>query len=514
MNSARQFLLLGLAIIAAGCNAPTPGTVEPAPVAQGNARPDNITWFKGDVAAALETAHAQKKPILLYWGAQWCPPCHVLKETVFSEQAFIEKTRLFVAVYLDGDEAGAQRWGDTFHITGYPTMLVLASDQREISRISGGMDLNQYARVLDDALLDDRPMADILGHLAASSSIPATSDDCRRVAWNAWGLDEALSSASGDLANKLGRAANRCSSTDHTLGQRIEIFAAVAQASGDSPRVDPKILLSIQELLKSTGAADHYDALRYLAPEYFETLARSDPAAAKVLSDSYVAVMMQVAADPRFAGADQLGAVYAALLASNAVSAAESKTGLLHANAWKRVERELAALPTNAYLRSGIVTGVLEVMDALGKHEQAYALARREVETASYGFYYMSTLADICEALQRNDEALQWHERAYRESKGSATRFQWGANYLQALLRLAPTDETRIRTAGELVLGELAGSNGVYRRSRIRVEALNAKLVLWEKQAPAARKKTAQTLHNAYIKICGENCVPFLDESA
>ena len=62
-----------------------------------------IAWFKGDVDAAFKSARAANKPVLLYWGAQWCPPCKQLKSAVFSRPDFIEKSKLFVAVYLDGD---------------------------------------------------------------------------------------------------------------------------------------------------------------------------------------------------------------------------------------------------------------------------------------------------------------------------------------------------------------------------------------------------------------------------
>ena len=41
------------------------------------------------------------------------------------------------------------------------------------------------------------------------------------------------------------------------------------------------------------------------------------------------------------------------------------------------------------------------------------------------------------------DAALGWLERAYDESQGPATRFQWGANYLQGLLEMAPEDGAR-----------------------------------------------------------------------
>src|SRR5258708_7739769 len=75
-----------------------------------------IDWYPGDVGGAFQLAARERKPVFLYWGAKWCPPCLQLKSSVFSRSDFIAKTRQFVAIYLDGDDAGAQKWGETFHV--------------------------------------------------------------------------------------------------------------------------------------------------------------------------------------------------------------------------------------------------------------------------------------------------------------------------------------------------------------------------------------------------------------
>src|SRR5678815_3487077 len=137
-----------------------------------------IAWFKGNVDAAFASAKASNKPVLLYWGAQWCPPCKQLKSAVFSRPDFIEKSKLFVAVYLDGDLPDAQKWGDVFRVTGYPTVVVLKPDRTEITRVAGNMDLTLYARVLDDALGDVRPVKDVVA-LAKEGAAPLAATDCR-----------------------------------------------------------------------------------------------------------------------------------------------------------------------------------------------------------------------------------------------------------------------------------------------------------------------------------------------
>lgn len=82
---------------------------------------DEILWHAGDIDSAFAAARAARKPVLLYWGADWCPPCSRLKATVFRRPEFVERTRQFVAVNLDGDEPGAQRLGEEFGVDGYST---------------------------------------------------------------------------------------------------------------------------------------------------------------------------------------------------------------------------------------------------------------------------------------------------------------------------------------------------------------------------------------------------------
>src|SRR5579863_3069510 len=132
-----------------------------APVAA--VAPHEIVWFKGTMEQAIGAAQQQNRPLLVFWGAAWCPYCQALKKTVFTRADFIEKSKLFIPVYLDGDLPGAQAWGEKLKVTAYPTVLILRPDQTEISRLSGGMDLSLYALLIDDAIHDLRPIQAVLG---------------------------------------------------------------------------------------------------------------------------------------------------------------------------------------------------------------------------------------------------------------------------------------------------------------------------------------------------------------
>ena len=106
-------------------------------------------WFDGSVEQGFEKAASDGKLVLLYWGAEWCPPCHTLKDNVFSHPEFSSLADKFVAIYLDGDEEHAQKWGDELDVSGYPTVLLLdPSTKEEIVRLGSGLIFEDFKNSL------------------------------------------------------------------------------------------------------------------------------------------------------------------------------------------------------------------------------------------------------------------------------------------------------------------------------------------------------------------------------
>jgi len=482
----------------------TTPAIAAAPAHAGDtALPPGIPWFTGGVEAAFAESAKTGRPVFLYWGAVWCPPCHQLKATVFSRSDFQQKSQLFIPVYLDGDEPGAQKWADRFGISGYPSVLILNADRSEILRIAGGMDLSQYVTVLDAALENRRPVHEVLASLARPGA-RGSADDCRRVAWQAWGLEDTAVAASQLRGQQLRAAGQACAGSKADERARLAILAAsnFARAAAEHPGSLPKPLaLQVGAVLADPAAAvRQLDALLELGPPYFRALRDIDAPTAATQLGQYTSAMITAADAPAFARADQLGAITHGLLASKALATDGRPDARLVTLARERIARELAVKDV-PYVRSGIVTGAIEALDALDDHAQAYDIAKREIDTASSPHYFMSAVADECEALGRKDEALQWHERAYRASHGAATRFQWGSYWLIAQMKLAPDDGARVQEAGLAVLAELDAPDAIYRRSRIRLERIDTALKDWSRGNPA-RAPVAAALRTRTRSIC------------
>ena len=110
------FLVAAL-LVACGANQDQP--TQPSPESEAVLDPvKGIDWFEGSVEEAFAAAKESGKPVYLYWGAVWCPPCHAISATVFKSPEFIERSKLFVPVYLYVDTENAQAYGEKFGVRG------------------------------------------------------------------------------------------------------------------------------------------------------------------------------------------------------------------------------------------------------------------------------------------------------------------------------------------------------------------------------------------------------------
>ena len=94
-----------------------------------------------DIAAAIKTAEKEDKDLLLlYTGSDWCPPCKKLEADILSQEEFLEDAgSKYVLVKFDFPQSSEQseelvtqnqEWLKKYGIDGYPTIVLIDSDQR------------------------------------------------------------------------------------------------------------------------------------------------------------------------------------------------------------------------------------------------------------------------------------------------------------------------------------------------------------------------------------------------
>ena len=453
-----------------------------------------IAWFPGSVEQALATARRERRPVMLFWGAQWCPFCHTLKASVFTRPDFIARTRLFIPVYLDGDDPGAQRWGERFAILGYPTLVLLDPDGHELLRLGAGRDVSEYAATLDVALQRVQPVDSLL--LAAAGGRHLAADECRRLAYNSWELDTLEPGQYARRAAQLLAAAEACPAHAALERARLLVYAAGYAADAAAPAAPAASLRRLSDqvlgILQDPGLARTCaPALQNLDEPFFAAVRRRGPRAVRALRAGYVSTMDAAAADPSYVTADQLGFIDAKIVALKSLAPGQPLNPAVARAADRRIDAALAA-EQSPYVRPGLVNAALNILEDSGQYQKAYVIAKDEISRSDTPYYYQADLAEVAEQLGHRREALHLLAEAYRGARGPATRFQWGKLYLSGLLRMAPQDGVRIEQVGLQVLGELDGNDRIADRARVRLGQLDQELRAWN-----------SATHGAHAQVLG-----------
>jgi hypothetical protein len=227
---------------------------------------------------------------------------------------------------------------------------------------------------------------------------------------------------------------------------------------------------------------------------------RTEPAKKTELFERWVALMNALEQDDNRTEPVRLLAVAARLEAAKAVAEDGKIAAPLLADARSSLDAFLSRKYDDAE-HVGIVNSAMWVLHWLGDDERMKRMLEEEIRTSKTPYYYMTDLADLEEKAGRKTQAMQWLERAYRESRGPATRFQWGTLYLDGLLRMSPQDHARVESATLQVLGELAGPDRIHQRTRVRLNRLEDSLRRWGEAQPERRVSLA-AIANRWKSIC------------
>jgi thioredoxin-related protein len=528
--------LLFATLAATGCSRKQPEPEATAPAAEvaiaseasaaDKHLPPGIDWFAGDVDAAFAAAKAAGKPIFLYWGAEWCPPCAQIKSTIFNKREFQERSKLFVPVYLDGDTPSAQRHGERFGVIGYPTVILFRPDGTEITRLPGTVDIARYATILDVALADARPVAEILKSAATGGEV--TPNDWRLLAYYSWGTDNGRVLPAAERVTTFRQLHERCPPELAPECGRLyfEYLGAAADAAQDdkSPlngleRADARRQL-LALLSAPAVASANVDNVLYGPKVVVELLSDAGTPERRQLTDAWRATLARLASGPDAAalsGPEQLNAVRAKLLLAELdAPEADPPAGLLD-EARQAVARVDAAT-TDGYARQAAINAAAGLYWEAGLDGEANQLLVAELEKSKSPYYFMLDLAELAKKAGREEEAVEWLAKAYAGAQGPATRFQWGYNYLVGVLEMTPEDTARVERVGLEMIGELEGSpDAFYQRTRMRLEQLSAKLLEWGKEA--GRAPVVEKLRNRTAEVCKglpegdagrKNCESFL----
>ncbi len=412
-------------------------------------------WFEGSVEEAFKESEKLGKPLFIYWGAVWCPPCNQIKKTIFTKSEFISEAQNFINIYLDGDLPAAQKWGDHFGTVGYPTMMILSPKGQELYRMPYGLQAPEYAALMKSVR---QGMQDIGGLLTKKRKTKLEWDI---LAKHSWGQEKNLSPDFYELARSCEgtycdhfflNAISAESERDKSELRHLEYYqAGLVNFLKDPTLVSRNLefaIFAVDEVLE-----------KFFAGAKREEVAKLWSGAVSPLIDN-----TNLTLD------DRLSSLLAVikLQTMNGQKVSEKLQG--------EVRRKVAWADMNAkdqMERQAVMSTAVYLLMSVDLLEEAKTLALKELKKSNAPYYFMSYLASIEKKQQHNEASLNWSRQAWQSATGSATRFQWATSYLIDALKFKKFEEREVQNDYKNILAEvLAEEDAFSGRNRARFKRL------------------------------------------
>jgi thiol-disulfide isomerase/thioredoxin len=484
-------------------------TVLSAQAKPGDLPSANVAWLvaatDADIERAFTQAKAQNKPLLLYWGANWCPPCNQLKATLFNRQDFAAQSKHFVAVFVDGDRPAAQKTGARFKVGGYPTMVLFTPEGSEITRLPGEADAPQVLSLLEAGLAGGRPIAAVLADARAGKTLSA--NEWRMLAFHSWEIDDSDLVAAADRPGVLAELAAKSPAGDGETTTRLWLKALAASDDGKGLKPDAALAQRVARVLADPAATrTHMDVIAGGASDMVKALTADDSAERAPLVAQFDAALLRLQKDATLSRGDRVGVLIervnlARLGQPKDATSPKLPEALVNEvrETSSRMDREIS----DGYERQAVITAVAYLQGQAGLWADSDALLKANLAKSHSPYYLMSQLASNAKQLGRRDEALSWYQQAYDKSVGPATRLQWGAGYVSALIDLAPQDAPRIEKAAAQVFSEAGRDAGaLHDRSGRSLQRIGKKLASWN--ADGKQAATIKRLQPKFAALCAK----------
>ncbi len=411
----------------------------------GNQTQEFRGWFQGTVEEAFVSAKTSQKPIFLYWGAKWCPPCHELRSQVFNKQSFKEIMSLVVPVYLDGDTESAQIWSDKLKVSGYPSVLLLSPEGREMFRFIESVNFSEFEDMFRAALQNLRPLSELVSAAEKNSGNDSIWRVLAHINWSDVGTSEINPDDVIPILTKLypkipaRMDQQRALFAMHILNSALEIdekksSSVLQKRKADVRKDSHKYLKAIFATQDSKLAARNFILHSAGAMVGFLKPSKSE---LRVLEQKWLLAAKSVRSNTNISLDTHLWSYYPAVEFAQMKFKSHEKV-VFPSHLVAEIKRQAAHVNTKAQgknVRHAVVSSVASILQKIGEVDEARRLLEQEEKVSDTPWYYQSGLALLERDIGNVAKALEWSAASVVSAQGQSTKLQWMASDVQMRLK-------------------------------------------------------------------------------
>lgn len=402
-------------------------------------------WFVGDFDAATQAAKTSRKPIFLYWGAVWCPPCNEVKGEVFTQDSFKSLMESAIPIYLDGDSENAQILAERLGVSGYPTMVVLSPDGAELYRAGADLDIHETIDALTAVIQTGDSVVQVIKRAQRGDATPSDWKQIAGISWQqidfakvpGWNSEEILR-IQLQLINLAPRReiAARARLISEVLRGATALATASPPPSPGSLRIAKTVRMLAPDLLTSIFAdpATTRASRNLINNDADATLAfvfgREPSETRTKFVDEWLAAADRIANDATLSVDTRLWAEFPPVDLALAGTKEFSRIPEPVRTDIRAAVQVADARAKTKYQRHAVISGAGYMLQKIGDFDAARELLTREAAQTDTPWYYYSSLATLEREAGRDSDALAWASKARESVQGRASRLQWIVNDL------------------------------------------------------------------------------------
>ena len=104
---------------------------------------EGISWIH-DYQNGIDEARQTDKSMMLFFSADWCPPCVEIKKRVFTDTGVIDASKSLVNIYIDVDQK--RQIMRAHRVRGIPAILFLNPNGEKIGQLGGPRNAKNFVK--------------------------------------------------------------------------------------------------------------------------------------------------------------------------------------------------------------------------------------------------------------------------------------------------------------------------------------------------------------------------------